>query len=131
MKINNLNENKATLKEQAQRICNSITKYTVLNDEDLLYKIQGEILNKANQGEKELNIYLRKMPEGFKGIHGFSINSFVIDLDDYPTTPMKEVYNDLLIWFKKQGFLQEDIKYTPPRANNFDEPMIATVTVKW
>jgi hypothetical protein len=132
MKINNnLNENKATLKEQAQRIYNSITKYTVLNDENLLYKIQGEILNKANQGERELNIYLRKMPKGYNGVHGFSIDSIVIDLDKYPTTTMREVCDELVGWLKTQGFLPQDIFLCISENQNEYEPIIGTVTVQW
>ena len=96
MKVNNnLNNNKITLKEQAQRICDSIAKYSVLNDEDLQYKIQGRILNEANQGERYLNIYLRQFPKNYSSAHGFSIDSIVIDLCNYPTTTMEEVYNDL------------------------------------
>lgn len=105
MKINNnLNNNKATLKEQAQNIYNSIAKYNILNDEDLLYQIQNKILNKANQGERELNIYLRKMPKGYNGAHSFSISSIVIDLDKYPTTTMREVYDTLKNGFKHKVF---------------------------
>lgn len=132
MKINNLNDKKATLKEQAQRICDSIAKYSVLNDEDLQYKIQGRILNEANQGERELNIYLRKMPKGYNGVHGFSIGSIVIDLDKYPTTTtMREVYDELVEWFKTQGFLPQDIFLCIPENQNEYEPIIGTVTVQW
>ena len=133
MKVNNnlKNYKKMTLKEQAQNIYNSIAKYSVLNDEDLLLQIQNKILNEANQGERELNIYLRKMPKGYNGAHGFSISSIVIDLDKYPTTTMREVYDELVEWLKTQGFLPQDIFLCIPENQNEYEPIIGTVTVKW
>lgn len=132
MKINNNLNNKATLKEQAQNIYNSIAKYNILNDEDLLYQIQSKILNEANQGERELNIYLRKMPKGYNGAHSFSISSIVIDLDKYPTTTMREVYDTLKKWLQTQGFLPQDVFYLPPSEDeNGCEPLIGTITVKW
>lgn len=132
MKINNLNDNKATLKEQAQNIVNSIVKFNIFNDEDLKYKIQSKILNEANNGERYLNIYLRKMPKGYNGAHGFSISSIVIDLDKYPTTTMREVYDELAKWLQTQGFLPQDVFYLPPSEDeNGCEPLIGTVTVKW
>ena len=133
MKINNnLDNDKATLKEQAQNIVNSIVKFNIFNDEDLQYKIQSKILNEANNGERKLNIYLRKMPKNYRGVHGFSISSVVINLDNYPTTTMKEIYDELAKWLQIQGFLPQDIFYTPPSEDeNSCEPLIGTVTVKW
>lgn len=126
MKVNN----NLNLKQAAQTISKSIVKYHVLNNEEILLQIQNEILNKAKLGEKELNIYLRKMPKTYYA-HRFANPSIVIDLDEYPTTTMEEVYDELTKWLQIQGFLPQDILYTPPRAENFDEPIIATVTVKW
>ena len=132
MKINNLNDNKATFKEQAQNIVNSIIKFNILNDEDLQYQIQSEILNAANNGERKLNIYLRRLPKGFSGVHGFSSSVIVISLDNYPTTTMREVYDELAKWLQTQGFLPQDIYYLPPSENeNGCEPLIGTVTVQW
>ena len=132
MKINNnLNNKKATLKEQAQNIYNSIAKFNAL-DENLLYRISSAILNEANQGERELNIYLRKMPTGYMGNDDFGNSSIiVIDLDKYPTTTMKEVYEQLVEWLKTQGFLPQDVSFWCSENQNKNEPIIGTVTVKW
>ena len=133
MKINNnLNNEKVNLKQKAQAISNSVIKYDVFNDREKLEQIENAILNVANNGETELTFYLRKMPQGFRGIHGFTVNEIVIDLDDYPTTTFNQVIYDLTRWFVSKGFDEKDIVYTLPKypAGN-NEPLISSVTVNW
>lgn len=132
MKVNNnLNNIIPNLKQQAQAICKCISEYNVLNDEDILLQIQNKIINEANNGERYLNIYLRKMPKNYTGAHGFSINSIVIDLDKYPTTTMRKVYDELVEWLKTQGFLPQDVSFWCSENQNKNEPIIGIVTVKW
>ena len=129
MKINNLNDKKATLKEQAQRICDSIAKFDVLNNEKLLYQIQSKILNEANQGVKQLTVYVCKTPKDSKNTYNFTNSNFVIDLDDYPTTTVKEVCDELVTWLQNpsQGFLSQDIFL----CISENEPIIGTITIQW
>lgn len=132
MKINNiLNNSKLNLKQQAQAICNSVIKYDVFNDKEKLERIETEILNRANNGETELTIYLRKMPQGFRGVHGFTVDAIVIDLDDYPTTTFNQVIYDLTRWFVSKGFTTEDVYFTLPENNKISDPLVASVTVSW
>ena len=90
MKINNnLNNEKINLKQKAQTIVKSISKYNFLNDQEVLEKIENAILNNANNGETEFTFYLRQLPDGYTGVHGFITNTIVIDLNQYPTTTFK------------------------------------------
>ena len=99
MKINNnLNNDKINLKQKAQTIVKSISKYNLLNDQELLEKIENAILNNANNGETYFTFYLRQLPDSFVGGHGFVPNSIVIDLNQYPTTTFKEVLHDFLYY---------------------------------
>lgn len=132
MKVNNLKNSKLNLKELAQKLSNSVTKYNVFNDKEVLERIEKAILNVAENGETKFTFYLRKMPQGFKGTHAFTVDAIVIDLDDYPTTTFNKVAYDLIQWFKSKGFDEKDIVYTLPKypAGN-NEPLISSVTVNW
>ena len=133
MKINNnLNNEKINLKQKAQTIVKSISKYNFLNDQEILKKIENAILNTANDGETEFTFYLRQMPKGYTGAHGFVVNSIVIDLNEYPTTTFKEVLHDFVQWCVSKGFDKEDVTYTLPNNAKFtNEPLIYSITVDW
>lgn len=133
MKINNnLNNEKINLKQKAQTIVKSISKYNFLKDQEVLEKIENAILNNANNGETEFTFYLRQLPDGYTGAHGFITNTIVIDLNQYPTTTFKEVLHDFMQWCISKGFDEEDISYTLPNNAKFtNEPLIYAITVDW
>ena len=87
MKVNNnLNKEKMNLKEQAQNIVKSISKYNFLNDQEILKKIENAILNTANNGETVFTFYLRQMTKGYTGPHCFAVDAILIDFNVFPTT---------------------------------------------